>query len=87
MGLYYKIKLPLWCTCGVPVPVWDASSESDRVGHFFARVGCMPFLKRLKLQQECITKLNYHFGARVGCQCPCGVLVQKVTVWDTFMHV
>ena len=24
---------------------------------------------------------------RVGCQCPCGVLVQKVTVWDTFMHV
>ena len=52
MGLYYKIKLPLWCTCGVPVPVWGASSESDRVGHFFARVGCMPFLKGVKPQQE-----------------------------------
>ena len=72
-GVYYKIKLALWCTCGVPV--WGASLESDRVGHPSARVGCMPFLKELTPQGECITELNYHFGARVGCRCPCGVLV------------
>ena len=59
------------------MPVWDASLESDRVGHPSARVGCMPFLKDLTPHCEVITKSNYHFGARVGCQCPCGMLVQK----------
>merc|ERR1711940_73900 len=91
MGLYYKIKLPLWCTCGVPVPVWGSSAH---VGHWCTcgvprlhmwRAGSvLPILEELKFQWVCNTKLNYHFGARVGCQCPCGA---PVPMWDTGARV
>merc|ERR1712090_114430 len=74
--------LPMWdssahvglqCPCGAPVPMWGSSAH---VG-LQCPCGTLPFLEELTPQGECITELNYHFGARVGCLgFTCGVLVQ-----------